>query len=63
VFSLLPNDVYGYRLVIDLNRIATPVARADPSGKSSQTTEGDAGDFVVVIDAGHGGEDPRGSVE
>ncbi|MAF99977.1 MAG: N-acetylmuramoyl-L-alanine amidase [Acidiferrobacteraceae bacterium] len=58
VFSLLPNDVYGYRLVIDLNRIATPVARADPSGKSSQTTEGDAGDFVVVIDAGHGGEDP-----
>lgn len=58
VFSLLPNDVYGYRLVIDLNRISAPVARSVPSEKLSQSTAGDVGDFVVVIDAGHGGEDP-----
>ena len=54
-FVLKPNDIYGYRLVVDLTSTmpAPPVVRrtlrADtPGGRP----------VVIAIDAGHGGEDP-----
>ena len=54
-FVLEPNDIYGYRLVVDLTSAdpgpavftRTPRA-ATPGGRP----------VVVAIDAGHGGEDP-----
>ncbi len=56
-FQLEPNQQYGYRLVVDLieeNRRALPqpnepILRDNPDGRR---------DIVVVVDAGHGGEDP-----
>lgn len=48
VFMLKPNETYGYRLVIDLEK-RHPHLEV-PSKKCR--------DFLVVIDAGHGGEDP-----
>ncbi len=52
-FLALPNNRYGYRLVIDLGvsqGVETPVKveHAPP----------DARDLIVAVDAGHGGEDP-----
>lgn len=52
-FDLKPNEQYGHRLVVDLeNKPAPALTRSpvsEPSGKR---------DIVVMIDAGHGGEDP-----
>lgn len=58
-FLLEPNQQYGHRLVIDLVEedreslrdmsMNKPIVRDDSDGKR---------DIVVVIDAGHGGEDP-----
>lgn len=69
-FALPPNDQYGHRLVLDLER---------PSGESLQPREqqvnktvgdlaGQQRNIIVAIDAGHGGEDPgaigpRGTLE
>lgn len=57
---LKPFDKYKYRLVIDFydkNRLpepeAAPESSSSPGGKPERR-----GDIVVVIDAGHGGEDP-----
>lgn len=52
-FMLQPNAAYGRRLVIDLEQ---PGAAAAPA----QSAPGAAGprSVVIVIDAGHGGEDP-----
>ncbi len=54
-FALNPNDKYGHRLVIDLEK----------SGKSSGPVRSldlaRARDVVVAVDAGHGGEDPGAS--
>ena len=56
-FLLTPNDEYGYRLVVDL-----PPAHAAPVVRRALQTSTDRGrDVVVVIDAGHGGEDPGAS--
>jgi N-acetylmuramoyl-L-alanine amidase len=56
-FLLTPNDEYGYRLVVDLPPAHTaPIVRRAPQ---SSTDRGR--DVVVVIDAGHGGEDPGAS--
>lgn len=62
-FALPPNEQYGYRLVVDLERSVLdtmtgneqvePVTRKDIADLSQQKR-----DIVVVIDAGHGGEDP-----
>lgn len=62
-FALPPNEQYGHRLVIDLERSllssmttqdqVQPVTRKDIADLSTQKR-----DIVVVIDAGHGGEDP-----
>lgn len=56
-FQLEPNQQYGHRLVVDMvqeNRqslpsMNKPIVREDNGGKR---------DVIVVIDAGHGGEDP-----
>lgn len=56
-FQLKPNQQYGHRLVVDmidedggrLDKAARPTVTRDPDGKR---------DVIVVIDAGHGGEDP-----
>ncbi|WP_427901686.1 N-acetylmuramoyl-L-alanine amidase [Marinobacter bryozoorum] len=56
-FQLEPNQQYGHRLVIDLieedreslNDMTRPIVREDTGSKR---------DIIVVIDAGHGGEDP-----
>lgn len=53
IFQLQPNEVYGHRLVLDLydrhgeRREAAVVPEPE-----------DRRDFIVAIDAGHGGEDP-----
>src|SRR5690554_1657917 len=56
-FTLDPNQQYGHRLVVDLidekgsrvERATSPTVTQDSAGKR---------DIVVVIDAGHDGEDP-----
>lgn len=56
-FQLEPNQQYGHRLVIDLieedreslSDMTRPIVREDTGSKR---------DIIVVIDAGHGGEDP-----
>ena len=56
-FLLAPNEQYGHRLVIDL-----PPAEAAPVVRRAPPPSTDRGrDVVVVIDAGHGGEDPGAS--
>jgi N-acetylmuramoyl-L-alanine amidase len=51
-FLTVPNNRYGYRLVVDLG-----AARADRPIKV-QHAPADARDLIIAIDAGHGGEDP-----
>jgi N-acetylmuramoyl-L-alanine amidase len=56
-FLLKPNKKYGYRLVIDLEKVSNSSRFRSPkivkSVNSSQKR-----DLIVAIDAGHGGEDP-----
>src|SRR5262245_57005034 len=57
-FLLSPNDEYGFRLVVDLPPAqAAPVVRRAPP----QTSTDRGRDVVIVIDAGHGGDDPGAS--
>jgi N-acetylmuramoyl-L-alanine amidase len=56
-FLLPPHEQYGHRLVVDLPPAqATPIVRRAPQPSTNQGR-----DLVVVIDAGHGGEDPGAS--
>jgi len=56
-FLLDPNQQYGHRLVIDLvDEKGTRVERAQ-SPTVTQNADGKR-DVIVVVDAGHGGEDP-----
>lgn len=56
-FQLEPNQQYGHRLVVDLidesgsrlEKASKPTVTHDSAGKR---------DVIVVVDAGHGGEDP-----
>ncbi|TXR54124.1 N-acetylmuramoyl-L-alanine amidase [Reinekea thalattae] len=59
-FSLLPNEQYGHRLVIDLERdLAIKANETVPSAaKTIEQVTSQKRDIIVVIDAGHGGEDP-----
>ncbi len=68
-FPLLPNDVYGHRLVIDLTpreelRISAPASTHTPAAvipapvKKAEEYQSRKRDIVIAIDAGHGGEDP-----
>lgn len=52
VFQLEPNDVYGDRLVVDLEP-RRPYERSDAARPAENAQV-----FTVAIDAGHGGEDP-----
>ncbi|MEQ8800012.1 MAG: N-acetylmuramoyl-L-alanine amidase [Salinisphaeraceae bacterium] len=54
MFTLEPNQQYGHRLVLDLENGASNPQR------QPEATEPHYGgrEFVVAIDAGHGGEDP-----
>ncbi len=51
-FVLPPNEVYGDRLVVDIRPLELPKS-IERKPKAAKKT-----DFLVVIDAGHGGEDP-----
>jgi N-acetylmuramoyl-L-alanine amidase len=56
-FLLAPNEEYGFRLVVDLPPAASaPVVRRAPQASTNRGR-----DVVVVVDAGHGGEDPGAS--
>lgn len=73
-FLVPPNELYGHRLVLDLeplHAVAAPapaslppptiatLPSAPPSSTSSvRTLSNEARDIVIAIDAGHGGEDP-----
>lgn len=50
-FLLAPNDRYGHRLVVDLEDPASRLLPAAPTPVQARA-------FTVVIDPGHGGEDP-----
>ena len=55
IFSLPPTAPYGDRLVVDLNDPEPEPATQQIVLNSLSTTDRD---IVIVIDAGHGGEDP-----
>ncbi|MHA7880056.1 MAG: N-acetylmuramoyl-L-alanine amidase [Saccharospirillum sp.] len=59
-FSLSPNDQYGHRLVLDLER--PPGLSMEPQERQVTRRTTDLSEqrrnIVVAIDAGHGGEDP-----
>ena len=58
-FLLKPNQQYGHRLVIDLiNEGGTRVDRARAAKPTITHDSASKRDIVIVIDAGHGGEDP-----
>lgn len=67
-FQLEPNQQYGYRLVLDLiGEGGSRDVQAAPQPTLSEDASGKR-DIIIVIDAGHGGEDPgaigpRGSRE
>lgn len=56
-FQLEPNQQYGHRLVVDLIDEGGLKARKPAKPTVSENSNGKR-DIVVVIDAGHGGEDP-----
>lgn len=56
IFMLKPNEKYGYRLVIDLAKRA-PIAVSVPDVQFNPPSN-KGKDFLIAIDAGHGGEDP-----
>ena len=56
VFLLPPNEVNGYRVVIDL--FDPPSSQSDPEPVLSVDSLDARRDVIVAIDAGHGGEDP-----
>lgn len=59
-FVLRPNEQYGHRLVLDLER--PPGLSMEPSerqvSRSADDLSNQQRNIIVAIDAGHGGEDP-----
>ena len=51
-FDLGPNEIYGDRLVVDIFS-ASPPKKIERKEKPKTKSE-----FLVIVDAGHGGEDP-----
>ncbi|MCU7800580.1 MAG: N-acetylmuramoyl-L-alanine amidase [gamma proteobacterium symbiont of Lucinoma myriamae] len=56
-FLLKPNRKYGYRLVIDLEKISNSTRFSSPKIVKSVNFSKKR-DLIVAIDAGHGGDDP-----
>ena len=64
-FQLKPNKNYGHRLVVDLyhkqktktSGVNKPIQISKPVYQASQSLKSQR-DIIVVVDAGHGGEDP-----
>ncbi|MCW8931465.1 MAG: N-acetylmuramoyl-L-alanine amidase [Gammaproteobacteria bacterium] len=56
-FLLKPNSKYGYRLVIDLEKVTQKTLSSKPKIVKSVNSSKKR-DLIVAIDAGHGGEDP-----
>lgn len=50
-FLLRPNEKYGHRLVVDLEK---PASDGQPVKTLAETRDG----VLIAVDAGHGGEDP-----
>lgn len=66
-FQLAPNQQYGHRLVVDLIEEGAGESQREARPTVTDRTDGKR-DIVVVVDAGHGGEDPgaigpRGTLE
>lgn len=66
-FQLQPNQQYGHRLVVDLIKEGAQKARQEAQPTVTESINGKR-NIVVVVDAGHGGEDPgaigpRGTLE
>lgn len=57
-FLLPPKGPYGHRLVIDLEAESSSASRSPRPDKRSPRSRPGAGQLVVAVDAGHGGEDP-----
>jgi len=53
-FVLKPNEKYGNRLVIDLYALSSQKKKTSPA----KSLEGGQRDVIVMIDPGHGGDDP-----
>ena len=61
-FLLKPNAPYGHRLVIDLaDNVVAPVAEPAPITATESVNAAQGRDILIVVDAGHGGEDPGAS--
>ncbi len=56
-FLLKPNSKYGYRLVIDLEKVVARSKNAT-SRIINSVNSSKKRDLIVAIDAGHGGDDP-----
>jgi len=56
-FLLKPNKKYGYRLVIDLEKVSDS-ARVNTPKIVKSVNSSEKRDLIVAIDAGHGGDDP-----
>lgn len=56
-FLLKPNNQYGHRLVVDLES-GNQAETTTPKPVKTLASLGNGRDIVVVIDPGHGGEDP-----
>ena len=56
-FLLKPNSKYGYRLVIDLEKVVSNSKSSSPKIIKSVTSSKKRA-LIVAIDAGHGGDDP-----
>jgi len=56
-FLLRPNAKYGYRLVIDLDKVSNKKHASAPKIVKSVNSSRKR-DLIVAIDAGHGGDDP-----
>ncbi len=57
-FLLKPNDRYGDRLVVDIYPLSKSVKKSDKVHSAKSIVATGKRDIVVMIDAGHGGEDP-----
>ena len=51
-FDLGPNEIYGDRLVVDI------FSASPPKKKEKKVKPKTKSEFLVIVDAGHGGEDP-----